>query len=329
MQIRDFQRLALMLGALCAASANAEEIAGGYGAVQSGSDKSYSWQFDYRQSLFPYTAVSVGYVNEGHLPDHHRDGTTVQFWLRAPRWLDRLQFAVGAGPYFYFDTQQNDIPPYYRDLHGLAGIYSASLTLDIDRHWFVRLDYSEIRAPGNIDTQTLIFGAGYRLDSLFDQVGSAMAAAAADEWRRPPNEIGAFVGQTVVNANSSVKSTNFGLEYRRNLATHVQLSGTWISEALGAGGRKNGLLTQAWLVTQAFDPRFEIGVGGGALAALQEYTAQQTGQEAARVSGVVSMTIAWRLTPAFNLRAGWSRSFTNDDEDRDIVTAGVGYRWGR
>jgi len=325
---RDFKPLALLVCATCAERASGEEIAFGYGGVQSGASSSYSWQFDYRQDLVKYTAVSAGYVNEGHLPDHHRDGTTLQFWLKAPPWRDFV-FAVGAGPYFYFDTQQTETPPYYRDFHALAGIYTASLTYDVGRHWFVRIDFSAIHAPGNLDTQTLVLGGGYHLDALFDKVGAALADGDADQWRRPINEIGAFGGQSIVNANSSLKSTNFGVEYRRKLATHLQWSAAWISESLGYGARNNGVIAEAWLVTQAFDPRFEIGVGAGALYALQKYVAPQTGQEAARLSGIVSMTVAWRLTQAFNLRAGWSRGFTNDDEDRDIVTVGVGYRWGR
>jgi hypothetical protein len=323
---RDFKPLALLLCATCAPRASGEEIAAGYGAVQTGAANSYSWQFDYRQDLFDYTALSAGYVNEGHVPDHHRDGATLQFWLKSPQWRDFV-FAVGAGPYFYFDTQQTDTPPYYRDYHGIAAIYTASLTYDVGRHWFVRIDFSDIQARGDIDSRTLVLGGGYRLDALFDKVGAAMSDAG--QWRRPPNEIGAFGGQSVVNANSSLKSTNFGVEYRRNLAKHLQLSAAWLSESLGYGARNNGVIGEGWLVTQAFDPRFEIGVGVGALYALQAYSAPQTGQEAARLSGVVSMTVAWRLTQAFNIRANWFRSFTNDDEDRDIVTLGLGYRWGR
>jgi hypothetical protein len=326
---RELKLLTILLCANCAESASAEEIAFGYGGVQSGDSKSYSWQFDYRQTLFTYTALSVGYVNEGHLPDNHRDGVAVQFWLKTPRWRDRLQFAIGAGPYFYFDTQQTDTPPYYRDYHGLGGIYSASLTYDIGRHWFLRFGCNEIYAAGNINAQTLVLGGGYRLDALFEKLGAATSNGDSDQWRRPPNEFGAFAGQSIVNANSSLKSTNFGVEYRRNAARYVQFSAAWISESLGYGARNNGAIGEAWLVTQAFDSRFEIGIGAGALFALQKYVPPQTGQEAARVSALASMTVAWRLTQAFNLRAGWSRSFTNDDEDRDIVTVGLGYRWGR
>ncbi len=48
--------------------AHAEEANQLYGLTQADdhSSQSYSWQFDYRQNLFRYSALSVGYVNEGH-----------------------------------------------------------------------------------------------------------------------------------------------------------------------------------------------------------------------------------------------------------------------
>lgn len=100
-----------------------------YGLTQADdrSNHSYSWQFDYRQTLLRNAALSVGYVNEGHLIDHHRDGIEVQLWAVTPRWRDRVSAAIGIGPYVYFDTQPADADPWFRDHHGL-GTASARFT---------------------------------------------------------------------------------------------------------------------------------------------------------------------------------------------------------
>src|SRR5512143_614750 len=65
---------------------------------------SYSWQLDYRQGLGEHAAYSVSYLNEGHLPVHHRDGEAVQLWTRTNLFGRRLSLAAGVGPYYFFDT---------------------------------------------------------------------------------------------------------------------------------------------------------------------------------------------------------------------------------
>jgi hypothetical protein len=39
--------------------------------------------------------------------------------------------------------------------------------------WFVRLRVNEVHAPGNIDTQSLLLGAGLRLEDSTQQGGGA------------------------------------------------------------------------------------------------------------------------------------------------------------
>ena len=71
---------------------------------------SYQWQLDYRAGLGEHFAYSISYLNEGHLPDHHRDGYGAQVWARANALDRRLSLAAGVGPYFYFDTIPNPNP---------------------------------------------------------------------------------------------------------------------------------------------------------------------------------------------------------------------------
>lgn len=306
----------------------AEEISVMAGATRTDDNlgSSYSWQFDYRQRLFSNLGASLGYVNEGHLTDHHRDGIAPQFWAVTPRWRERLEFALGAGPYIYFDTQPTDSPPWFRNRHGVGEIYTGSLTLLAGTHWYARANFSIIHAPGDIDTRTLVIGGGYRLDDLFSRAGAAFTESATAAGL-PLNEVNAFAGQTVVNGNSSGKSSTFGAEYRRDVAGPFEVSLAWLNEAVGLGARHNGLLIEAWLVTPAFDPRFSIGVGAGPDISLQSYLTED-GREAGTVTGMVSISVAWRFSRDLGVRLAWHRSVTADDQDRDVVTAGIGWSWG-
>jgi hypothetical protein len=309
--------------------AHAEEATLLYGLTQADdhATQSYSWQFDYRQSLFRYTALSVGYVNEGHLVDHHRDGLEVQLWAVTPAWRERLSAAVGAGPYVYCDTQPTDVDPWFRDYHRVGEIYTGSLTYTLGKHWFARINVSQIHAPGDIDTRTFVVGGGYSFDAVLDRMSVALHQDVSQWSGRYANEINGFAGQTIVNANSSAKSTSFGLEYRRDLSTHWQTSATLLNEADGLDGRHNGLDAEIWLHQHAFTPRLDLGIGIGPYFALQSFRTEADGHEAGRVCGLVSMTVAWRLTERWLTRFVWSRSFTNDDQDRDVVTLGLGLLW--
>lgn len=77
----------------------------------------------------------------------------------------------------------------------------------------------------------------------------------------------------------------------------------------------------------AFTPRLDLGIGVGPYAGLQGYRNEDDGHEAGRISGIVSMTAAWRLGERLSTRFVWSRSVTNDDQDRDVVTLGLGLLW--
>jgi hypothetical protein len=82
------------------AAARAEELAVFKGATDTDdhTSASYSWQLEYRQPLRPHLDLSLAYLNEGHLPGHHRDGGTLQFWLTSsPKWR-HVDLALGVGP---------------------------------------------------------------------------------------------------------------------------------------------------------------------------------------------------------------------------------------
>jgi hypothetical protein len=69
-----------------------------------------------------------------------------------------------------------------------------------------------------------------------------------------------------------------------------------------------------------------VGLGVGPYVALSTYHTDD-GRVAASVVGLASMTVSWRMSRSLTLRVNWHRGFTGDDQDRDIVTAGLGWRF--
>jgi hypothetical protein len=74
--------------------------------------------------------LSYEYLNEGHVTDNHRDGVSGQIWFRLLSPSRRLDFALGAGPYRYYDTTTDQSSGQTIDAHGWGGLFSAAV------HWY-------------------------------------------------------------------------------------------------------------------------------------------------------------------------------------------------
>jgi hypothetical protein len=319
-------RALLLSLALVTCTAHAEQLSvlAGTSNTDDGNAHSYSWQIDYRQLFWNYAAASFAYLNEGHLPGHNRDGAALQLWAVTPRW-QRFDFAIGAGPYAYFDTQAEPSASGYRDYHGVGEIYTGSLTWYPGERWFMRLNFSEIHTPGNLDTRTLMLGAGYQLDYLTTVLQGMAASGDAPEYL---NELGPFGGQTVTNADIAEKSTAFGIEYRRHMSRHVDLTAMWLNEGDGLDGRHNGAAGEIWLTQSFFSQQLGVGLGVGPYVSLQSHR-DADGHLAPEAEGLVSMTTSWRFTRTLRLRLTWHRSVTQDDQDRDVITLGLSWSFGK
>jgi len=304
--------------------AQAEELAAYKGATDTDdhTSGSYSWQLEYRQLLTPFFNASFTYLNEGHLPGHHRDGVSVQAWAVTPRWHNRVDFALGIGPYFYSDTQAEDSTTGFRDYHSVGEILTGSLTYRWENGWFARLNLSEIHTPGDASTHTLVLGAGYALDRLAESL-----SASIDHGVTPfsGSELGWFMGQTIDNSLSSPRSGNLGIEFRQGVASDFELSAAWLNEA-DASGQRDGVIGEAWVVDPLANGAVTLGVGAGAYISITQREALN-GRTAAPVEGVVSMTASWRFAKPLVARITWTRDVTADDLDRDIITIGLSWRW--
>jgi hypothetical protein len=54
--------------------------------------------FEAAEGFGQYLAGGITWLNEGHIPDHHRDGPLVQIWGRFPVAQRRFVVALGVGP---------------------------------------------------------------------------------------------------------------------------------------------------------------------------------------------------------------------------------------
>jgi hypothetical protein len=328
-RLRCVAAAALLLTAGAApAAALAEELSllGGWTDTDDHTSASYSWGLEYRERLPAHLDVSFGYLNEGHLPANHRDGARLQLWADTGLWRDRLGFSVGAGPYLYFDTLERKDVVGYANQHGVAAVLTVRASYALTSRWFTLLEVNQVIAT-NPATRTVMLGAGVHLDSLIGgldrtQSGDPAAPAVADG----PNELNLFGGQTTLNNIGADKSTDFGIEYRYGPLRHIEFSASVIEEGDGATNRHAGITAEGWLVQEFFARQLQVGLGAGPYTALSGYHTFD-GRSGASVVGLASMTLSWRFARALAVRLNWHRGFTTDDQDRDIVTVGLGWRF--
>ncbi|MFM0340567.1 hypothetical protein [Paraburkholderia fungorum] len=306
--------------------ASAQEFSALAGPLVSGSENSVSWDASYREGLGRYAAWSFSWINEGHIPDHHRDGPTLQIWGRLPLWNDRLELSAGVGPYRYFDTTAARAGGDYSNTHGWGALWSVRTAYYFDRRWIAQMQLNHAQVFGGRDTTALLFGVGYELEGN-DEPGPRQRALPRTS-NVTHNEVTVMVGETILNSNGSETAVAESVEYRRGIWRYVDVSASYIHEGGHVQSRRDGAAAQLWLTRGFFDDRLTLSAGVGPYVAItqnDDLPQNRTGD--GRVSGLLSVSASYRLGQHWLTRLTWNRIVTRYDRDTDLIEAGLGLRF--
>lgn len=319
--------IALLL--LSAAPADADELFGLGGTMETTgterTDTSYSWQLEYRQDFSKHAAASLSYLNEGHVPRHHRDGNALQLWAQTDLLEQRLSVSAGIGPYHFFDTtipSANDGS--YTNEHGFGAIASLAAIWKTENRWLFQLRTNWVKAFGSIDTVSALAGIGYQLDAPAS--AATRAPSAPPEGKTTGNEITLFAGRTITNSFASERATALSIEYRRGLLRYLDWTAAWLYEGDTRLIRRGGLVSQFWAVKAFLDDSITLGAGAGAYLAIDERSDKNQGDDR-NISAIATLTGSYRFHPHWSLRTSWNRIITNYDRDTDVIMGGIGYRF--
>lgn len=291
-----------------------------------GDESSYSFQVDYRQNFQKNFAGSFAYINEGHVPGHHRDGDTVQLWARVPFWQDRIAISLGVGPYYFYDTQYSAATG-TANVHGTAPIYSFSATGYLSNRWFYRMVVNRIEPTHELRTTTAAVGVGFWFGQDTKPEPGEMGDAPALTHFVTDNEVTVFGGQSVVNTFLSQKSLAYAVEYRRGLVNHLDWTLTGIYEGDPKIIRRNGLASQLWAVNTFYSGKVTVGIGAGPYIYLDKRHPSGGRVTDAAVAPLVSLTAARRFGENWLVRATFNRVVSSYNRDADVFLVGLGYRW--
>ena len=324
---------ALALAAI-ARKADAQELSGSAGVASAhGLPKaSYSWELDYHQGIEGPIEGSLSWINEGHFLGHHRDGVAGEAWVDFGPVLGKVSLSLGAGSYYFFDTQPvagGDSV----DIHAFSAIVSASLKYYFSDSWFVRAFADRIIPSHDIRTTTFDAGLGYYFGSVAHGPPILRLPSIQDQYGGPmdPNrdEIALLLGSSRVNTLFRTGSTAAAIEYRRRLDAHIDASVEILREGDPKTVRRSGLAVQGWLVS-TFPHRDDIELGLGLGPYFNIDTKHQIPGhrvDTPGVAGLLAPTVDWKAWSAIHLRIIWDRVITSYNRDADVWLFGVGYRW--
>ena len=285
-------------------------------------EDTYSWEAGFRQGVGRYAAWSFSWLNEGHIPDHHRDGPMIQAWARLPLLDNRLELAAGAGPYRFFDTIAAEAGESYANTHGWGGVVSLRAAYYFTNRWIAELKVNRTQVNGGPGTTGLLFGVGYQLDAP-DRPGPRESAPVRTT-NVTGDELTAMFGQSILNSETSETSTAGAVEYRHGLARDVDVTATYLHEAGSLHSRRDGIAAQLWLTGGYFGDRLTLSAGAGPYAAITQND-DQTGD--GRLAGLFSVSASYRFATRWLARVMWNRIATRYDRDVDLILAGVGVQF--
>jgi hypothetical protein len=312
-----FLTLPLFFVSCLAAAQDASLLAGGMKNDNNG-DRSFAVDVGYTQRLGTYTAASIEYTNEGHPRLHHRDGLSPQLWLHTAVPEKGWSFAVGAGPYYYFDTTigSGSLADYRND-HGWGGMVNLSAKYHLERRSYVEARLARIYGRQQHDSTMLLVGMGYELRDLPHDTKVANADGGE-------NMVMLLAGRSIVNSFKSEKATAKAIEFRHTVSPNVEWSVIGMNEGRVGVAERRGVTGQLWLLRPfTVHTVLELGVGGYLMRDQIDRNDVREDPKT-RLAPIASIGMRWRLSPAWRAQLSWSRVITDYHRDSDVFLLGAG-----
>jgi hypothetical protein len=291
------------------------------------SKPTYQWRLDYQQGISQHWYFETGWVNDGHIPGHARDGIAAQLGIRSGFGTKRFVFGFATGvDRFYDTTADSSNAGNFSDVQGWLWLSSLQMSYYGKDRWIFRLQVNEeIAPPKTFDALSVLIGIGYQLQP---QNGDVYKFKPTEQTAfTTGNQITAMIGQTVPNGGSADPKGIAGMaEYRHGVWKYFDLTFSYIYQGDNAVIVRNGLGVQIW-PTRKFGP-VSLALGFGAFFAVdQKYTPPPGTKGKDAVAGLVSPTVAYDIGDHWLARFIWNRTVTTYNENTDFFGIGLGYRW--
>ncbi|MDB5962539.1 MAG: hypothetical protein JWP59_3833, partial [Massilia sp.] len=241
---RKFFAPAVLAMTFAAGAASAQDAALLVGSLDNHKvdERSFAVQLGFSQRMSEMTALSAEYLNEGHPSRHHRDGLSLQGWLHTPIPERGPSFAVGIGPYFYFDTTigQGAFEEYQND-HGWGALASVSAKWHLAKRSYLEARFNHVRARGAGNSNSFLIGMGYELQNVPDRERQRTERAG-------DRLLMVLGGQAIVNSFESERARAYAIEFRDTVTQNMEWSVAALNEGKIGLAERRGVAAQVWLL---------------------------------------------------------------------------------
>lgn len=320
----------LILPLAAASSLAAQEFSAGAGRLHGLTHEkpTYAWSLQYFHYLEPRWAVGLGWLNEGHLENHHRDGPYLQAWRFHRIQSNNLRLGLGLGLYRSFNTTSPGEGEGYHNEHGFRPLLSlrASYPVSVGR-WGIFAQATRVLGPENRQTQSVILG----LTGRFGEAEFQPAPRPRTAGEPPRQEISFLFGRTILNSMSSETTgflEPFALEYRRQLGPHLAFSVAYTDEGDLEQAKRDGVSSLLWLTTRSVDGQWLLGMGAGPYVN-RSYPTEHAADQRVNVRANIryALLLGRDLGGHWGARLQWNRTVTRNHRDTDVLLAGLAYQW--
>jgi hypothetical protein len=226
-----------------------------------------------------------------------------------------MSLAVGAGPYYYFDTTKQPGDSREVDSHGWGVVYSAALSWQLEHRWVHQLRVNRVASTHQPATTGVLYGVGY---SFRGDEGDQ------EQIELRGYQLSALAGISVVNSFSSETSIAKSVELRGIHGDQFEWTLAWLGEG-SSGTHRDGFTAQGWLVRHWHEGNTTLALGAGPYAIIDAFGEER--QNARHWAGMASLSASQRFAARWRGRISFNRVVGTHPFDSDVLLAGTSYEF--
>jgi hypothetical protein len=284
-----------------------------------------AYGIDLDHTLTNNLSADIFYTNQGHFPEHHRDGTGVDFMYNK-EVLPQLTVSAGAGPWTYSDTYIPVGKP-AQDLHGIGASAGVGAAYHFKDHIVVGVHANYYMGKNTFSDYNVLGSVGYEFGGKADSKTPGFSSGDSDSSSSDSsgkNQIALMTGESAVNTPGNVRAVATDLEYRRSLTDSIDMTISGIDEGKNKFTNRVGIAPELWWKRNVLDDRLSLSVGAGVDAGLDGRRKSEGYASDKFAAGVISTSAIYKFTDHLDAHLTWHRILTNYNRDADVVTAGIG-----
>jgi hypothetical protein len=286
-----------------------------------------AYGLDFDRPINNNLSADIFYTNQGHFPEHHRDGAGVELKYNK-EILPRLTVSAGAGPWTYSDTLIPDNGKPAQDLHGIGAMAGVGAAYHLKNHIVLGVGANYYTGKDSFSSYNVLGSVGYDFGATTDgsvkdygfSSGDSDSSSSANSRN---NQVSLMAGEAAVNTPGNVRAVSSELEFRHQLGNSVDVTVSGIDEGKNKFTNRAGIAPELWYRQDVLDNRVSFSIGGGVYAGIDGRKEEEGYSSDRFAAGMISASAAIKLTDHLDARLIWHRVLTTYNRDADVVNLGI------